>query len=108
MVFNLNFEVEHVVPVSRDGSDDESNLACRACNLYKTNHLTAVDETSQTEVPLFQPRRDNWKEHFAVDPETCVIRGLTAVGRATVARLRMNSSLQIEARKQWLKLGLFP
>jgi len=34
-IFNLPFEVEHIVPTSREGRDDESNLAlaCRACNL---------------------------------------------------------------------------
>ena len=33
-IFNLPFEVELIVPTSRDGPDDESNqaLACRACN----------------------------------------------------------------------------
>jgi hypothetical protein len=109
-IFNFAFEVEHVVPVSHEGPDDESNLAlaCRACNLYKTDHLTGVDETTQTEVPLFHPRQQSWPEHFAVDVETCAIHGLTPVGRATVARLRMNTPLQLEARRQWLRLGLFP
>jgi hypothetical protein len=109
-IFNFAFEVEHVIPVAAQGSDDDSNLAlaCRACNLYKTNHLTGVDEVSQTEVSLFHPRRDRWEDHFAVDPETCAIQGLTPVGRATVARLRMNAPLQLEARRQWKRLGLFP
>jgi hypothetical protein len=109
-IFNFAFEVEHVIPVSQQGSDDESNLAlaCRACNLYKTNHLTGIDEVSQNEVPLFHPRRDSWEEHFRVDPETCVLHGLTPTRRATVARLRLNALLQLEARRQWRQLGLFP
>ncbi len=109
-IFNFAFEVEHIIPVAAHGSDEDSNLAlaCRACNLYKTSHLTAIDEVSQTEVALFHPRRDRWEDHFAVDPETCAIEGLTPVGRATVDRLRMNAPLQLEARRQWKRLGLFP
>ena len=43
-----------------------------------------------------------------LDPEAGNIHGLTAVGRATVARLQMNSAPQIAARRLWLRLGLFP
>ena len=43
-IFNLAFEVEHVIPISRQGADDESNLAlaCRACNLRKADYLTGA------------------------------------------------------------------
>jgi hypothetical protein len=60
------------------------------------------------EVRLFNPRQDRWEEHFQVDPDTGEIRGLTPVGYATVARLRMNSPAQQEARRLWIRLGLFP
>jgi hypothetical protein len=110
VIFNFAFEVEHVVPVAQKGPDDETNLAlaCRACNLFKADHQTGIDEATQSEVPLFNPRLDHWEEHFRVDPETCAIQGLTPTGRATVARLRMNAPLQLEARRQWARLGLFP
>jgi hypothetical protein len=109
-IFNFSFEVEHVIAVAHHGPDDHTNLAlaCRACNLYKAAHRTGFDELTQTEVYLFNPRQDQWDEHFAVDPETCTIRGLTPVGRATVARLRMNADPQLEARRQWQQLELFP
>lgn len=47
-IFNLPFEVEHVIPLSREGLDDAANLAlaCRACNLHKADHLTGVDEAT--------------------------------------------------------------
>jgi hypothetical protein len=41
-------------------------------------------------------------------PEAGLIQGKTAVGRATVDRLEMNSLVQREARRQWMRLGLFP
>ncbi|PSB09574.1 hypothetical protein C7B61_03980 [filamentous cyanobacterium CCP1] len=33
-VFNFPFEVEHIVPLSRQGSNDEANLAlvCHSCS----------------------------------------------------------------------------
>ncbi len=109
-IFNFPFEVEHIIPVSRQGPDDESNLAlaCRACNLHKTNHLVGTDDVTQSEVRLFHPRQDSWAEHFQVERETGAIQGLTPVGRVTVARLQMNAVAQLAARGQWVSLGLFP
>jgi hypothetical protein len=109
-IFNFPFEVEHILPSSRQGPDDDTNLAlaCRACNLYKTDHTTAPDEATQSEVRLFHPRQDRWEELFEAERETGIIRGLTPIGRATVLCLRTNTPLQLEARRQWMRLGLFP
>jgi len=109
-VFNFRFEVEHPIPTSRQGADDTSNLAlaCRSCNVFKSNYLTGPDESLATEVRLFHPRQDRWEDHFQVDRDTGEIRGLTPIGRATVERLRMNSSGQTAARRLWARLGLFP
>jgi hypothetical protein len=83
-------------------------LACRACNLHKSDHLDGVDPETHTTVRLFHPRQDCWDEHFRVDLVTGAIVGLTPIGRATVARLQMNTPLQLAARQQWMQLGLFP
>lgn len=109
-VFNLLFEVEHIIPLSLEGRDDDPNLAlaCRACNLFKSGYVTGHDEVTQTEVRLFHPRLDRWEEHFQIEPELGVIRGLTDVGRATVQRLRMNLRVSLIARLQWMRLGIFP
>src|SRR5438445_6327023 len=74
-IFNFSFEVEHVVPSSREGVDDDSNLAlaCRACNLHKADHLAGIDETTQAIVALFHPRLDRWDDHFRINPETGAI-----------------------------------
>lgn len=109
IVFNLPFEVEHIIPQSLGGETSEENLAlsCRSCNLYKSNYISAADELTQAHVHLFNPRREVWSEHFSVIEETGEIKGLTACGRATVARLRLNSKAQLEARKQWIQIRLF-
>ncbi len=109
-VFNFPFEVEHIVPVVRGGPDTADNqaLACRSCNLFKSDVLAAVDEDTRETYRLFHPRLDRWQDHFVVGPEQCEVRGLTPVGRATVTQLRMNTPPQLFARQQWLRLGLFP
>jgi len=54
-IFNLPFEVEHVIPLSRDGTDGETNLAlaCRSCNLHKSDQVTGIDQMKQQAVRLF-------------------------------------------------------
>ena len=109
-IFNFRFEIEHIIPVSLGGADDDSNLAlaCRACNLYKSDHLTGVDDTTECEVMLFHPRQYRWNDHFQVDTDSGVISGKTPEGRATVNRLRMNVEMQLEARRLWMRLEIFP
>jgi hypothetical protein len=110
-VFNFPFEVEHVIPISQDGSNDLHNLAlaCRSCNLRKASHLEFLDYESGSLSPLFHPRQQSWSEHFFVDAEKAgVVLGTSNVGRATVACLEMNSPAQLSARRQWMKLGVFP
>jgi hypothetical protein len=109
-IFNFPFEVEHVIPTSQSGADDLANLAltCRSCNLYKSNHLIGPDDATGTEVALFNPRTENWTEHFELDLDRGEIRGRGPTGRATVARLRMNDPVQIAARLLWIRLRLYP
>jgi hypothetical protein len=110
IVFNFPFEVEPILPRARGGADDPENLAlaCRACNLFKSDFETGEDEQSRSAVTLYHPRRGLWEQHFRVDAETARITGITPMARATVSRLRMNRPRQIAARRRWLLLGLFP
>jgi hypothetical protein len=109
-VFNFAFEVEHVVPPIRGGIDEESNwaLSCRSCNLHKHVSVEAVDPQTKMLVGLYHPRGQRWADHFRVDVASGSIVALTAVARATVNCLRMNSPAQLAARKQWMRLRLFP
>ena len=109
-VFNLPLEVEHIMPIARGGEDTAANwaLACRACNLYKATHVSGHDPVHDAVIHLFHPREDRWEDHFQVAPESGEIVGRTPVGRATVVRLRLNQEAQVTARRQWMRLGLFP
>jgi hypothetical protein len=109
-VFNFAFEVEHIVPLVLGGSDSDTNLAlaCRCCNLRKGVQVEYWDAELNVAVPLFHPRQQLWTDHFSAVAESGTILELSAIGRATIECLEMNSSLQVSARRQWIKLGLFP
>ena|SRR5436190_21798419 len=109
-LFNFPFEVEHIIPPIHGGPGEDSNwaLSCRSCNLHKSVHIESIDPETQTTVRLFHPRQSSWADHFRVETNTATIIGLTATGRATVARLQMNSPAQLVARRQWVRLRLFP
>jgi hypothetical protein len=108
VVFNFPFEVEHIVPISRQGSNDATNLAlaCRSCNLRKGSRISGIDPISAAEEYFFHPRQDRWNEHFQIDLSTGEIVGLSVIGRVTVIALEINSSIQVAARQLWIKLGL--
>lgn len=97
------FHVEHVRARQHGGTDDPGNLAwsCHRCNAYKGPNIAAVDPHDDSIVPLFDPRRDDWSEHFRLQGAEIV--GLTPKGRATLQLLRFNDSYRIELREAWLR-----
>jgi hypothetical protein len=96
---SLTHHIEHVVARQHGGTDDHNNLAlaCHRCNLRKGPNLTGIDPITGAIVPLFNPRRDRWLDHFRVRGP--VIEGITAVGRTTIKVLSMNDARRIERRE---------
>jgi len=89
-------------------SDRGRAFACFSCNNSKAVHTTGHDPESGKEANLFHPRTDKWEDHFQWDKGFSQIRGLTARGRATVERLKMNARMRVESRKLWQMTGLWP
>ncbi len=60
--------VDHLQPQSLGGSDNLDNLAlaCRCCNEIRYNFTMGIDPETQTEIPLFNPRRQEWSDHFII------------------------------------------
>jgi hypothetical protein len=104
------YHLEHIVPRHLYGTDDIANyaLSCITCNGHKSGHTTGIDPATQAEFPLFNPRKERWDRHFRFLPATLQIQGLTPKARATVARLQMNERKQIEARRLWVELEIYP
>ncbi|MGI8669270.1 MAG: HNH endonuclease [Aridibacter sp.] len=106
-ISNFLFEVEHIIPKFHGGSDDLENLAlaCRSCNVFKSNFLNGIDDSGFETERLFNPRIDNWEGHFEISGETLEIIGMTGIGRGTINRLRFNNKVQLRARRIWFELG---
>ena len=102
-------EIDHICPTAMGGTNDEENLwlTCRFCNSYKGAKTHGTDSLTRRKVLLFNPRKQNWKRHFAIN-NGIVIVGKTTVGRATVSALRMNNRLAVTVRKNWLIAGWYP
>ena len=106
----LPLGLEHVIPQSRGGATTEDNLwlSCAKCNMRKNDRLVARDPATSDGVPLFDPSRQRWTEHFAWTEGATIIVGLTATGRATVRALDLNRWLLVEARRIWVAAGRHP
>jgi len=89
-VYSWPLTIDHVVPRFRGGGDEPSNLAaaCFPCNRLKWARTDAVDPLTDSAVPLFNPRLDNWDHYFVWSVDFLDIHGRTAIGRATAALLR--------------------
>ncbi|HLX62312.1 MAG TPA: HNH endonuclease [Planctomycetota bacterium] len=105
-----SFSIEHIVSCKRHGSDAFSNLAfaCQGCNNHKHACTVAIDPLSGASVRLFHPRNQHWNEHFTWTDDYSIVVGITAVGRATVARLKLNRSGLINQRKALASIGKHP
>jgi hypothetical protein len=104
-------EIEHIIPLAKGGTDDESNLwlACPICNSHKRDQVKALDPQTGNEQPLFNPRTDTWHEHFRWDSTGTKILGTSAVGRATVVALKLDSDPDaLLVRSFWVQAGWHP
>jgi len=95
------FSVEHIVPRSRGGEDDGTNLAlaCQGCNNRKDTNVEALDLVSGETVPLYHPRRQRWHEHFTWNEDYTLVLGLTPTGRATVEKLQLHRAGVVNLRR---------
>ncbi|MCU0491698.1 MAG: HNH endonuclease [Chloroflexaceae bacterium] len=109
-VIGAPLEIEHILAEALGGPTEEANLwlACSPCNTFKGNRIAAVDPESGTLVRLFHPREQQWHDHFAWSSNGDVIIGKTAVGRATIAGLRLNRTEIVHARRLWVNAGWHP
>lgn len=103
-------EIDHLVPQALGGTDDEDNLwlACRLCNSFKGKQTSAIDPSNGEMVLLFNPRTQNWHDHFKWDTSGTLIIGTTPIGRATVVALQLNNPLVVVVRQEWVTAGWHP
>ena len=100
------FSVDHVRPRKHGGDDAVNNLAfsCLRCNFFKGPNLAGIDPEADQMVPLFDPRRHVWQDHFRWIG--ALITGLTPEGRASVSVMQMNAAERVRLRQALIVEGL--
>lgn len=104
-------DIEHIVPLAQGGKTEEANLwlACPLCNRYKSSKTTAIDPQAGDEVALYNPRLQQWRQHFRWSEDGLRIIGTTATGRATVAALHLDDDPDaLLVRSYWVIAGWHP
>jgi hypothetical protein len=101
----VTFHIEHVIARKHGGSDEPANLAlaCQRCNAAKGTDLSGIDPDTGKMERLFDPRAQDWDDHF--DFRDGLILGRTPTGRATVAVLGMNEDRRVRLRVELLAAG---
>lgn len=103
-------EIDHIIPKVDGGSDEAENLclACRLCNSYKSAQTSGLDPETCEKIPLFNPRKQQWSDHFKWSENSVYTIGKTNCGRATIDALQLNNSYAITVRTAWVSVGWHP
>jgi len=109
-VAGIQLHVEHIIPEAAGGNSTIENLwlACPTCNNRKGTQTHAIDPQTEKVVPLFNPRKQQWKQHFAWSADGLEMRGLTPTGRATILALKTNQPFMLRVRRRWVIAGWHP
>ncbi len=104
----FTFEVDHIIAEKHRGATQEDNLclSCLDCNRYKGSDFASFDPDTGTVALLFNPRRDQWREHFRLDG--AVIQPLTPQGRVTVFLLHLNEEVRVSERAALIEAERYP
>ncbi|MBU1565138.1 MAG: HNH endonuclease [Proteobacteria bacterium] len=101
VLLDAPWQVEHVRPRCIMGTDDLQNLAvaCPRCNLNKREATEGKDYVTGKTARFFNPRVDNWWEHFGVVAGQLV--GITVIGRATALKLFRRTEQHLPSDLNW-------
>jgi hypothetical protein len=75
------------------------------CNRLKGTNLTSIALSGEI-VRLFNPRLDNWRDHFRL--EGAIIESLSTIGEVTTRLLRLNEADRVVERLRFQALGSYP
>ncbi|HKX31238.1 MAG TPA: HNH endonuclease signature motif containing protein [Blastocatellia bacterium] len=102
--------VDHINPRDAGGRTIPENLAlsCQGCNGHKAARTSVTDPITGALVVLFNPREQEWDEHFAWSEDSLRITGLTPIGRATVNALQLNREGLVNMRRVLYAIGKHP
>lgn len=104
----IKFHIDHIISLKHGGITILDNLAfsCSICNGNKGSNVGSVLQNGEVFVRLFNPRKDDWFEHFEVSEG--VIYPKSEVAEATIKVLELNHLNRILERLDLIAAGLFP
>ena len=104
----FSYEADHIIAEKHNGKTVFENLAwaCALCNRNKGPDISSIDPTNDEIVPLFNPRKQQWKRHFRLNGPR--IEPLTASGRATEFLLQLNIQDRIVQRLALMSEKRYP
>jgi hypothetical protein len=105
-----SFTIEHILPRDRGGATTLDNLAwsCFGCNSHKSTRTQATDPEAGELSPFFNPRQQQWREHFEWGANATHILGRNVCGRATLLALRLNRPGLVNLRRVLAGAALHP
>ena len=104
---SFDYHIEHIIALQHGGSSLLNNLAycCSPCNWKKGTNIAIILEFGGNLVPLFNPRMQNWFEHFEINKGKLI--ALSDVGKATIKLLELNLPMKIEERFEMSLAGFY-
>ena len=92
-------EPDHIIAAKHGGKTTAENLAlaCFDCNRFKGSDIASIDPNTGELIQLFNPRKQDWNEHFRVAGG--LIKPRTAIGRVTEFVLKLNLPFRVEVRE---------
>jgi hypothetical protein len=97
--------LDHIIARKHRGHTDAENLAyaCYHDNNYKGDNIAGLDPLDSALTRLFNPRIDDWHEHFGFHQGEIVPR--TPIARTTLYVLNVNAPVRVMARRLLMAAG---
>ena len=101
-------EVDHIVSEKHGGLTVADNLAyaCLVCNRNKGTDLGSLWDPTGSLIRFFNPRLDNWSDHFSFDGG--IIRPITPTGQVIERIFKFNEIERISERESLRAVGRYP
>jgi len=104
------FTLDHILPTSEGGDDTLENLAlaCFHCNRHKSDKQSVFDADTQNVIPLFNPRRMLWAEHFIWSADGLRVLPQSDIGHVTIKWLELNRERVQRIRQDDIAINRHP
>jgi hypothetical protein len=103
---HFRFVCDHIIAKKHGGRDHPDNLAfsCPHCNSHKLDNIAGLVSPSDDPVRLFNPRRDNWTDHFFWDGS--LLAAASDIARVTIQVLLINDLSRVRVRQSLMAEGV--